>query len=81
MFTSTALPGNVDFLSAVNTSDSVFEISINGVTGNVFNSLTVTAAVPEPATLTLTALGVAGALARYRRRQSTPQTFQKHAAP
>jgi hypothetical protein len=65
MFSSTALPGSLDFLGSVSLSESRWFTSYEEdpdviTTGSL--------AVPEPGTLTLTALGLAGVLAGYRRR-------------
>jgi hypothetical protein len=75
MFSSARLPENLDFLSSVSTPESrFFTTSKNpdfycdyGCTLTL-GSLAGTAPVPEPATLTLTAL-LTGVLAGYRRRK------------
>jgi hypothetical protein len=67
VFTSTALPGDLDFLAGMtNYLGSVFYLG--GAPSNGTFAPTPATPTPEPASLTLMALGLAGA-ARYRRRR------------
>jgi hypothetical protein len=82
MFSSTALPGNLDFLGSVSSSLSggfVLDAGTNQINKSLKGSFTgtapATAPVPEPGSFTLTALGLAGAAARYRRRSSSFMTL------
>lgn len=68
MFSSTALPGSLDFLGSVSFSESRWFTSYEEAPDVITTgSLAATAPVPEPGTLTLTALGLLGILAAYRR--------------
>jgi hypothetical protein len=72
MFNSTALPPNLNFLGTA----GIVELSgwLDDMGGNNQTLLkvgTLTPSVPEPATLTLTALGLAGALVRRRRSRTS----------
>ena len=89
MFSSAALPGNLDFLSSVTTSSSYWYTSADPydlhdnpsstTTGTFIATAPATAPVPEPASFTLTVLGLAGVLTRYRWRHShsTAVTFYR----
>jgi hypothetical protein len=80
MFSSSALPNNLDFLAAVNDQfvfmffepDELTLLSSSSSLEEIRGTLEITdtriVPVPEPAMLTLTALGLAGAFARFRRR-------------
>jgi len=77
MFNSQALPANTDFLSDATLifTSFYFEPDDDAVPPSSYDTfgtvqITGTEVVPEPATLALTAFGLAGALARARRARS-----------
>jgi len=71
-FVGTAFSGSVAFLGFVSTDPfTSVQLTIDGESWVVRDVVRAsTAAVPEPATVTLTALGLAGVFRRYRRRRS-----------
>jgi hypothetical protein len=77
MFSSTVLPGNLDFLSAVTSSQSLWFAESGGDFTRLLATGTLVVsprqAVPEPGTLGLAAIGLAGALARGRRGRRSPR--------
>jgi hypothetical protein len=67
----TALPltaGGVSFIPQIYTT-SAGHVEFDSISSLSFQANTAPPAVPEPATLSLTALGLTGALARFRRRR------------
>jgi hypothetical protein len=72
-FVGTAVSGSVAFLGFVSTDPfSSVQLTIDGESWVVTDVIRASdaAAVPEPAALTLTGLGLAGIIRRYRRRRS-----------
>lgn len=69
---SAALPGDLNFLSSLTTRRALFsdEVPFGGDSNDILlgqGTLAISTPVPEPATLTLTALGIAGLFGRARR--------------
>ena len=84
MFNSTALPGDLSFLASVTSTFALFIFEPDGPTEeffidpqgtfNITGTSVVPVPVPEPGTLGLAVLGLAGALARARRGRRPTKT-------